>query len=67
MLQQKLKALKAMINSLKFFKALKATIDSLKLFKALKAFTPKKMRNITLIMEWNFKDQWNFLGTDIFS
>ena len=53
MLQQKLKDLKA-------------TINSLKLFKSLKAFTPKKMRNITLIIEWNFKDQWAFLGTIIF-
>ena len=53
MLQQKLKSLKAMINFLEFFKS-------------LKGFTPKKMRNVTLIIEWNFKDQWNLLGTNIF-
>ena len=45
MLQQNLKALKAMINSLK-------------LFKSLKSFTPKKMRKVALIIEWNFKDLW---------
>ena len=47
MLQQNLKALKAMINS-------------------LKSFTPKKMRKVALIIEWNFKDLWTFLGKNIF-
>ena len=54
MLQQNLKALKAMINSLK-------------LFRSLKSFKPKKMRNVALIIEWNFKDEWTFLGNNIFS